>query len=56
VTVDAMLDAPVKLLKRGGASSITTNRIAETAGVSVGSVYQYFPNKNALFVALLQDT
>jgi AcrR family transcriptional regulator len=52
VTVDAMLDAVVKLLKRGGASSITTNRIAETAGVSVGSVYQYFPNKNALFVAL----
>ena len=52
VTVDAMLDGAVKLLKRGGASSITTNRIAETAGVSIGSVYQYFPNKNALFVAL----
>jgi len=52
VTVDAMLDAVVKLLKRDGASSITTNRIAETAGVSVGSVYQYFPNKSALFVAL----
>jgi AcrR family transcriptional regulator len=52
LTVDAMLDAAVKLLKRGGASSITTNRIAETAGVSIGSVYQYFPNKNALFVAL----
>jgi|ERR1700683_2112458 len=52
VTVDAMLDAAVKLLKRGGASSVTTNRIAETAGVSIGSVYQYFPNKNALFVAL----
>jgi AcrR family transcriptional regulator len=52
VTVDAMLDAAVKLLKRGGARSITTNRIADTAGVSIGSVYQYFPNKNALFVAL----
>jgi AcrR family transcriptional regulator len=52
LTVDAMLDAAVKLLKRGGASSITTNRIAETAGVSIGSVYQYFPDKNALFVAL----
>jgi AcrR family transcriptional regulator len=47
-----MLDAAVKLLKRGGAASITTNRIAETAGVSIGSVYQYFPNKHALFVAL----
>jgi AcrR family transcriptional regulator len=52
VTVDAMLDAAVRLLKRGGASAITTNRIAETAGVSIGSVYQYFPNKHALFVAL----
>ncbi|HTW50224.1 MAG TPA: TetR/AcrR family transcriptional regulator [Acidobacteriaceae bacterium] len=52
VTVDAMLDAAVKLLRRGGAAAITTNRIAETAGVSIGSVYQYFPNKHALFVAL----
>lgn len=52
VTVDAMLDAAVKLLKREGASSITTNRIAETAGVSIGSVYQYFPNKQAIFIAL----
>jgi AcrR family transcriptional regulator len=52
VTVDAMLDAAIKLLKRGGASSITTNRIAETAGVSIGSVYQYFPDKRAIFIAL----
>src|SRR6202167_58219 len=52
VTVDAMLDAAVKLLKRGGVSYITTNRIAETAGVSIGSVYQYFPNKRAIFIAL----
>jgi len=47
-----MLDAAVKLLKRGGASWVTTNRIAATAGVSIGSVYQYFPNKHALFAAL----
>lgn len=52
VTVEAMLDAAIKLLKRGGASSITTNRIAEIAGVSIGSVYQYFPNKQAIFIAL----
>ena len=51
-TVEAMLDAAIKLLKRRGASSITTNRIAETAGVSIGSVYQYFPNKRAIFIAL----
>lgn len=47
-----MLDAAVKLLKRYGSSSITTNRIAETAGVSIGSVYQYFPDKRAIFIAL----
>jgi AcrR family transcriptional regulator len=52
VTVEAMLDAAIRLLKRGGAASITTNRIAETAGVSIGSVYQYFPNKRAIFIAL----
>jgi AcrR family transcriptional regulator len=52
MTVEAMLDAAIKLLKRGGASAITTNRIAEAAGVSIGSVYQYFPNKRAIFIAL----
>jgi AcrR family transcriptional regulator len=52
VTVDAMLDAAVRILRRSGVAAITTNRIAEVAGVSIGSVYQYFPNKHALFVAL----
>ena len=52
MTVEAMLDAALKLLKRKGVSSITTNRIAETAGVSIGSLYQYFPNKRAIFIAL----
>jgi AcrR family transcriptional regulator len=51
VTVEAMLDAAVKLLKRSGAASLTTNRIAETAGVSIGCVYQYFPNERAIFIA-----
>jgi AcrR family transcriptional regulator len=52
LTVEAILDAVIKLLKRRGDSSITTNRIAETAGVSIGSLYQYFPNKRAIFIAL----
>lgn len=47
-----MLDAAIVLLKRDGAQAITTNRIADTAGVSIGSVYQYFPNKHAIFAAL----
>lgn len=52
LTVDAILDAVVRLLKRKGHKAITTNRIAEVAGVSIGSVYQYFPNKHAIFIAL----
>jgi AcrR family transcriptional regulator len=51
-TVNAILDAVIRLLKRGGPSVITTNRIAATAGVSIGSVYQYFPDKQAIFIAL----
>jgi AcrR family transcriptional regulator len=53
-TVDAMLAAVVRILKREGFRAVTTNRIAEVAGVSIGSVYQYFPDKQAIFVALHQ--
>jgi AcrR family transcriptional regulator len=49
-----VLDAVVRLLKREGVRAITTNRIAEAAGVSIGSVYQYFPDKHAIFAALHQ--
>jgi AcrR family transcriptional regulator len=51
-TVDAILDAVTLVLKRRGVTAVTTNRIAEVAGVSIGSVYQYFPNKRAIFIAL----
>jgi AcrR family transcriptional regulator len=53
-TVDAVLDAAVRVLKREGFSALTTNRIAEVAGVSVGSLYQYFPEKRGIFEALHQ--
>jgi AcrR family transcriptional regulator len=53
-TVDAVLDAVERVLKREGVSAITTNRIAEAAGVSIGSVYQYFPDKQSIFAALHQ--
>ena len=53
-TVDAVLDAVVRVLKREGYKGVTTNRLAEVAGVSIGSVYQYFPDKQAIFVALHQ--
>ena len=51
-TVDAVLEAVPLVVKRYGARAITTNRIAEVAGVSVGSLYQYFPDKRAIFAAL----
>jgi len=51
-TVDAVLEAVNLVVKRHGSQAITTNRIAEAAGVSVGSLYQYFPDKRAIFTAL----
>jgi AcrR family transcriptional regulator len=51
-TVDDVLEAVQLVVKRYGAQAITTNRIAETAGVSVGSLYQYFPDKRAILTAL----
>jgi AcrR family transcriptional regulator len=51
-TVEAVLEAVQRVLKRQGAEAVTTNRIAEAAGVSIGSLYQYFPDKQAIFTAL----
>jgi AcrR family transcriptional regulator len=51
-TVSAILDAVIRILKREGFDAVTTNRIAEVAGVSIGSLYQYFPDKRAIFDAL----
>ena len=54
VTVDAILEAAARLFVRDGYPNTTTNRIAELAGVSVGSLYEYFPNKASILLALLQ--
>jgi AcrR family transcriptional regulator len=51
--VDALLEATARILIREGFGNASTNRIAEVAGVSVGSLYQYFPSKEALVAALL---
>jgi len=51
-TMNAVLDAVVRILKREGAAAVTTNHIAEVAGISIGSLYQYFPDKHAIFAAL----
>lgn len=50
--VDIILEAAARVFDRHGYEEATTNHIAETAGVSVGSVYQYFPNKASLVTAL----
>ncbi len=51
-TVTAILDATARILAEDGFEAVNTNRVAEVAGVSIGSLYQYFPNKNALVGAV----
>lgn len=53
-TIDAVFEATLQILGAEGASRLTTTRVAERAGVSVGTLYQYFPNKEALLYAVLQ--
>lgn len=52
-TVTAMLDAAAQILEREGYDSITTNHVADAAGVSIGSLYEYFPNKQSIIAAAL---
>jgi AcrR family transcriptional regulator len=54
VTVEAISEATVQLLLRHGIERLTTTRIAERAGVSVGTLYQYYPNKQSLLFAVLE--
>lgn len=54
VTVDAMLEAAERIVESDGFDKLTTDRIAERAGVSVGTLYQYFPNKQSIFVQLVE--
>jgi AcrR family transcriptional regulator len=52
-TVDALIEATARILVREGFDKASTNRVAEQAGVSVGSLYQYFPSKEALVAAVI---
>jgi AcrR family transcriptional regulator len=52
-TVDVILEATAHVLRTIGYDALTTNKVASAAGVSVGSLYQYFPNKDALVMALM---
>ena len=52
-TVDALIEATARILVKQGFDKASTNRIAEVAGVSVGSLYQYYPGKEALVAAVI---
>ena len=52
--MEAILEAAARILDRQGWGRFTTNAVAEVAGVSIGSLYQYFPNKLALVEAILR--
>ena len=54
VTVTAILDAAAQVFEARGFEAGTTNHVAERAGVSIGSLYEYFPNKDAMVVALVE--
>src|SRR5262245_32921689 len=51
-TVEALLEATADILVRHGYVKLTTNRIAERAGVNIASLYQYFPGKHAIVAEL----
>ena len=53
-TVEEILSAAAQVFEARGYAAGTTNRIAERAGVSIGTLYQYFPSKEAIAVALLE--
>src|SRR5258708_23470556 len=55
VTVDSIAEATIQVLLSVGPDRLTTTRVAERAGVSVGTLYQYFPNKQSLLFFVLQQ-
>ncbi|MBO0797873.1 MAG: TetR/AcrR family transcriptional regulator, partial [Blastocatellia bacterium] len=54
VTVEAIYEATIQVLLAVGPDRLTTTRVAERAGVSVGTLYQYFPNKQSLLLSVLE--
>lgn len=54
-TVHVILEASVRILESEGLRGFNTNAVASKAGVSVGSLYQYFPNKDAILLALINS-
>lgn len=55
VTVEAISEAAIQILLTHGSDRLTTTRVADRAGVSVGTLYQYYPNKQSLLFAVLEN-
>jgi AcrR family transcriptional regulator len=55
ITVGAICEATIQVLLSHGAGRLTTTRVADRAGVSVGTLYQYYPNKQSLLFAVFED-
>lgn len=53
LTIDALVEATARILMKEGYDKASTNKIAAVAGVSIGSLYQYFPSKEALVAAVI---
>ena len=51
-TVELIFAATARILQRGGRAALNTNAVAEQAGISIGTLYQYFPNKEAIMIAM----
>jgi AcrR family transcriptional regulator len=56
VLVKAIIEACQQVLQKEGSDQLTTKRIAEVAGITIGSLYQYFPNKEAILAKLFSET
>jgi len=54
LTVEAISEATIQVLLRHGSDRLTTTRVADRAGVSVGTLYQYYPNKQSLLFAVME--
>jgi AcrR family transcriptional regulator len=55
-TYESMLDAAARLLERHGYAALTTNHVAEAAGVAIGSLYEYFPTKDVIVAEVVRRT
>src|ERR1700679_2597817 len=53
--VDSAVEAAARILSKLGYDGASTNRVAEAAGISIGSLYQYFPNKDSLMGAVIDQ-